>query len=1013
MKKYLSLLITILLFILNINFVYAEDVTKVTLNNSSLNMALNTQQTLKATITPTNATNKSLTWTSSNSKVASVDSNGVVTALSSGTANITVKTNNNKSATCKITVIENKIIFISNRGKDAKNNLTSFNEKTTAGIGDAILIENNGKYGLIDTQRGSVSGCYPLKKYLKDHGITELEFLIITHWHNDHVGCLNYKDLSSDINIKNIFYKEPNLYIETKGTDAYKSVSGNYNTFKNLSTISSSKKVELNSWNKKNKTTNAPYNLKTNGNISFGNYNITIYNTSINYTKDTGYPVRLSWSTQYKNVFKKECSKSKIKDESLCRINKFSSVVNQNAESLVIGITINGYNVLTTGDSFDPPYNTNIYNYKNVKVKKPQYFYNVIHKYFKGKTIDIYKVPHHGIYYNNNNTTLLKEINVKNYLMTNWLSIAEFKKGNYVRSDFKNSTYGYYEYNYTRKSYLLFNNRIKNDSINDSLQGIYSTGDGTYEFNLSVKGAKLLTSNNNICIYEPDNSSIHTCKSLLTINPNGGVYNKKSSITYLVKKYGDKISISNPTRTGYKFAGWKRSGGGSSLSGTKLTMGYANTTLKATWEINSYTLTINPNGGTYNKSTSNTTSILKYNSTMNISTPTRTGYTFTGWTVYGTGSKINGNTFTMGSSNATLKANWKLNTYTVTINPNGGTYNKSTSNTTISLNYGESKTIENPTRDGYTFSKWEKSCTGCKLNNNKLTMGSSNITLKAVWTANDYSYIVNYYLQNEDGTYDLEESNSTKEGTYGTKVTPTVKTYQGFTSPQVKSITIDSDNSKNIIDYKYTRNKYNLTVTIPKTKKTSKVVTTNNLYYDTDYELPTVEIEGYNFVKWENTSGRIADNIFTISSSDATVTGVLEAINYTINYSLDGGTLENSVNSYTIESNDIEIPTPVKEGYTFTGWSTSESSTSTLNYVIKSGSVGDILLIANYEENKVELIEEDDANVKAIDEDLLDEDSLDNPSTFTDSNYKFIIVFIILFIVTLYVSKKYYKIKKV
>ena len=62
--------------------------------------------TLKATVSPSNATVKTVTWTSSNTKVAKVDKQGKVTAVAPGTAKITAKSNNGKVATSTITVKE-------------------------------------------------------------------------------------------------------------------------------------------------------------------------------------------------------------------------------------------------------------------------------------------------------------------------------------------------------------------------------------------------------------------------------------------------------------------------------------------------------------------------------------------------------------------------------------------------------------------------------------------------------------------------------------------------------------------------------------------------------------------------------------------------------------------------------------------------------------------------------------------------------------------------------------------
>ena len=80
-------------------------VTSVSLSKSSTTLTEGGTITLTATINPSNATNKNVTWSSSNSSVASV-SNGVVTALKAGTATITVTTEDGgKTAKCNVTVI--------------------------------------------------------------------------------------------------------------------------------------------------------------------------------------------------------------------------------------------------------------------------------------------------------------------------------------------------------------------------------------------------------------------------------------------------------------------------------------------------------------------------------------------------------------------------------------------------------------------------------------------------------------------------------------------------------------------------------------------------------------------------------------------------------------------------------------------------------------------------------------------------------------------------------------------
>ena len=79
-------------------------VESVTLDKTSVELTEGAETTLTATVNPSNATNKNVTWTSSDNAVATV-SNGKVTAVKAGTATITVKTEDgNKTATCTVTV---------------------------------------------------------------------------------------------------------------------------------------------------------------------------------------------------------------------------------------------------------------------------------------------------------------------------------------------------------------------------------------------------------------------------------------------------------------------------------------------------------------------------------------------------------------------------------------------------------------------------------------------------------------------------------------------------------------------------------------------------------------------------------------------------------------------------------------------------------------------------------------------------------------------------------------------
>ena len=81
-------------------------VTGVSLNKSSTSLTVGKTEILTATVTPTNATNKAVAWSSNNTTVATVD-NGTIRANAKGSATITVRTSDgNKTATCAVTVTD-------------------------------------------------------------------------------------------------------------------------------------------------------------------------------------------------------------------------------------------------------------------------------------------------------------------------------------------------------------------------------------------------------------------------------------------------------------------------------------------------------------------------------------------------------------------------------------------------------------------------------------------------------------------------------------------------------------------------------------------------------------------------------------------------------------------------------------------------------------------------------------------------------------------------------------------
>lgn len=110
--------------------------TKITLSKTSAKLVQGKTLTLKATV----STNKKVTWTSSNTKVATVDSSGKVKAVGKGVVNITAKTSDSKSAACMVTVITKNEAYIEDvirltneeRAKKGLGKLTGNSRLTTA-----------------------------------------------------------------------------------------------------------------------------------------------------------------------------------------------------------------------------------------------------------------------------------------------------------------------------------------------------------------------------------------------------------------------------------------------------------------------------------------------------------------------------------------------------------------------------------------------------------------------------------------------------------------------------------------------------------------------------------------------------------------------------------------------------------------------------------------------------------------------------------------------------------------
>ena len=211
------------------------------------------------------------------------------------------------------------------------------------------------------------------------------------------------------------------------------------------------------------------------------------------------------------------------------------------------------------------------------------------------------------------------------------------------------------------------------------------------------------------------------------------------------------ITLTNPTKTGYTFKGWKLNGEGDALMSVTIASGSTgNKAYTATWQINQYTITFNSNGG------SAIDPITQYYATEveAPNNPTRTGYTFAGW--------LPEVPATIPAENKTCVAQWTINQYTITFNTAGGSVIDP-----ITQDYATAvEAPADPTRTGYTFAGWDSDI--------PTTIPAGNVTINATWTP------INYTLSYELAGGSVASANPASYTIESAAITLTNPTKTGF-----------------------------------------------------------------------------------------------------------------------------------------------------------------------------------------------------------------------------------------
>ncbi len=418
---------------------------------------------------------------------------------------------------------------------------------------------------------------------------------------------------------------------------------------------------------------------------------------------------------------------------------------------------------------------------------------------------------------------------------------------------------------------------------------------------------------------------------------------------------------SAPTLTGWTFNGWYKDSGGGTLSGsagaTLTKPNYASAqgatvNLYAKWTANSYTVSYALNGGSAGTSAP---TAWTYDAVKELSAPSRTGYTFTGWKVtsglntstakWGTSSSpataISATTTNLfntattsiylknltptASATVTVTAYWEANTYSVSYSLSSGGVTGASAPT--AWTYDAAQEVSAPSRTGYTFTGW-KVTSG--LNTSTAKWGTSSSPATAI----DSSTVC---------------ANGATGGVYFKNLTPTRNGSITLTAQwQVHTYTVTYAYGRgtngasaptawtyDAVQYVSAPSKAGYTFT--GWTVTSGLNTSTAKYGTTDATGTAISSTGLKCIN--GVSGNVYFKNLTPNANGAvTLTATWSVNNYTISYNAQGGTVTGSQSkTQAYESTYGELPTPSRAGYTFLGWRLLPEGYQQVEYIEATG----------------------------------------------------------------------------
>ena len=415
-------------------------------------------------------------------------------------------------------------------------------------------------------------------------------------------------------------------------------------------------------------------------------------------------------------------------------------------------------------------------------------------------------------------------------------------------------------------------------------------------------------------------------------------------IQYTVES--EAFQLPTPVRTGYIFLGWTGEGITEPQKTIEIPQGSTgDRTYTANWQVIEYTIITLLEGGN-----AGTSQVYFYTveQTVTLPTPTRTGYTFLGWTGEGITTPQPNVTIPKGSTgDKRYIENWELTEYNITMDLNGGSGETTLLYTVIDDEFA----LPTPTRNGYEFVGWTGEGITTPQTSVKIPKGSTgNKAYTANWQVIEYTItldtnggpVVSPIKYTVEDLFTLpyilrpgyEFAGWTLDGSGMLPFTPLI-IYPGTTGD---------------LHYKaeWRLAEYTITMNLDGGSGQEKVVYTIT---DEDFELPTPTRNGYEFVGWTGeriTTPQTRVKIPKGSTGNKAYTANWKVIRYTITLVTNGGAVIASIR-YTVEDSvTLPIP-PERPGYEFAGWVLDGSGQfPSTPMIIPAGSTGDRLYKAEW-----------------------------------------------------------------